>query len=192
MLLLTFDFNDSFGTVGPSYQALPSFLERVGHRNPTNEIHTAFHDGWNTSVHPFAWFADKPDHLAYFNDYMALRRKPELSWLTVYPVEEEAQDISPERALYVNIGGGVGHQCAQFKEKYPNIPGRVILQDMPHSIAEALPTPEVENIAHDFFQPQPISGKYISIISHQLSCFLILVMSLNTLGRRLTSLTCYH
>ncbi|KAF4633291.1 hypothetical protein G7Y89_g4833 [Cudoniella acicularis] len=142
----------------PQYQVLPTFLKKTTYRNPTNEMHTAFQDAWKTSLHAFAWFADHPEHLAPFNDYMALRRQPDLSWLTVYPVKEETKGWDPERPVYVNVGGGVGHQCAQFKEKYPDVPGRVILQDLPHSIAEALPTPGVENVVHDFFEPQPIKG----------------------------------
>lgn len=126
-------------------------------------MHTAFQEGWNTSENAFSWFADHPDHLAFFNDYMALRRQPELSWLTVYPVSEQTLDWDPERAVYVNVGGGIGHQCAHFKEKYPHVPGRVVLQDMPHSIAQALPTPGVENMVHDFFEPQPIHGNPSSL-----------------------------
>jgi hypothetical protein len=38
----------------------------------------------------------------------------------------------------------------------------VILQDMPHSIANALQTPGVEKLVHDFYQPQPIKGKHFS------------------------------
>jgi hypothetical protein len=94
---------------------------------------------------------------------MALRRKPDLSWLSVYPVVEETRSWDPERPVFVNVGGGVGHQCAQFKEKFPDVPGRVILQDMPHSIAQALPTPGVENMVHDFFQPQPVKGKLMNL-----------------------------
>ncbi|KAJ8062109.1 hypothetical protein OCU04_008670 [Sclerotinia nivalis] len=150
--------NHYFGTVGPQYLALPLFLKKTSYQNPTNELHTAFQDAWETPLHAFAWFGEHPDHLAPFNDYMALRREPQLSWLTVYPVGEEVQDISPQRPLYVNVGGGVGHQCAQFKERYPDVPGRVILQDLPHSIAEALKTPGVENLVHNFFDPQPIKG----------------------------------
>lgn len=90
---------------------------------------------------------------------MAFRREPKLSWLTVYPVEQETHGWDDaSRPIYVNIGGGIGHQCAQFKEQYPNLPGRVILQDLPHSIAKAMPTPGVENMAHNFFEPQPIKG----------------------------------
>ncbi|KAI1779311.1 S-adenosyl-L-methionine-dependent methyltransferase [Hypoxylon cercidicola] len=147
-----------FSTVAPQYQTLPTFLKKTGYRNPTDEMHTVFQDAWNTSLHGFAWFSHHPENLDYFNKFMAFRRQPDVSWLTVYPVSQEAEGWDPNRPVYVNIGGGIGHQCAQFKEKYPNIPGRVILQDLPHSIAKALPTPGVENMVHDFFQPQPIKG----------------------------------
>ncbi|KAF2789979.1 S-adenosyl-L-methionine-dependent methyltransferase [Melanomma pulvis-pyrius CBS 109.77] len=152
--------NHYFSTVTPQYSAFPGFLKKNGYRNPTDEVHTVFQDAWNTELHGFDWFTQHPENLAYFNDFMASRREPELSWLTVYPVAEQVSsaDCGPERAVYVNVGGGIGHQCAEFKQKFPEMPGRVILQDMPHSIANALPTAGVENIVHDFFQPQPIKG----------------------------------
>ena len=65
---------------------------------------------------------------------------------------------TPNNALYVNIGGGIGHQCAQFKARYPDLPGRIILQDLEHSIEQALKTPGVENMVHDFFEAQPVKG----------------------------------
>lgn len=50
------------------------------------------------------------------------------------------------------------HTYMALREKYPDIPGRVILQDLPATVERALPTPGVENMAHDFFQPQPVKG----------------------------------
>lgn len=127
-------------------------------------LHTVFQDAWNTSLTPFTWFPHNPDKFAYFQKCMALRRGPEVSWLTVYPLSEQLAasnwaDDSKDRAVFVNIGGGIGHQCAQFKEKYPDVPGRVILQDLPQSISQALSTPGVENMSHDFFEEQPVKGK---------------------------------
>jgi hypothetical protein len=110
-------------------------------------------------MHAFAWFENHPENLKHFNDYMALRRGPEISWLSVYPVREEAAGWEAEKPLYVNIGGGIGHQCAQFVDRYPDVPGRIILQDMPHSIEKALPTPGVEAVVHNFFDPQPVKGQ---------------------------------
>ncbi|TQS32606.1 hypothetical protein Golomagni_07074, partial [Golovinomyces magnicellulatus] len=147
-----------FETCGPQFQALPAFMEKTGHKNPSDELDTVFQAAWHTKSHGFEWFSSHPKNLGFFNDYMALRRSSDISWLSVYPVANETKDWDPTRAVYVNIGGGIGHQCAQFKQQYPDIPGRVILQDLPHSIAKALPTPGVENMEHNFFEPQPVQG----------------------------------
>lgn len=150
----------SFGTASPQYQALPGYLEDTGYKNPVDDTKTAFQVAHNTPLGSYAWFASNPSHLNHFNDYMALRRKPDATWLSVYPVTAEAGDWSADKGLFVNIGGGIGHQCAQFKEMFPTLPGRVVLQDLPHSVANALPTPGVENMAHDMFKPQPVVGAY--------------------------------
>ncbi|KAI1458808.1 S-adenosyl-L-methionine-dependent methyltransferase [Annulohypoxylon moriforme] len=148
-----------FTTIGPQFQALPSYMKATGYKNPTNELQAVFQTAWKSPHHAFSWYSENPEALGYFNDYMAFRRQPELSWLAVYPVKEETNGLNdPTRPIYVNVGGGVGHQCAQFKEMYPEIIGRVILQDMPHTIEKALPIPGVEPMVHDFFQPQPIKG----------------------------------
>ncbi len=111
--------NPSFSTVTPQYQAFPAFLKRTGYKNPTDEIHTVFQDAWNTDLHGFEWFTEHPENLRYFNDFMAFRRTPDLSWLTVYPVAEQAKGCDPSRAVYVNIGGGIGHQCAESRKSFP-------------------------------------------------------------------------
>lgn len=134
---------------------------KTKYKNPSDDLHTVFQDAWDTPLHGFAWFTGHPENLTYFNNFMAFRRQPQLSWLAVYPVTKEASGWSSDRPLHVNIGGGIGHQCAELKQRYPDIPGRVVLQDMAHSIAQALPTPGVENMAYDFFEPQPVHGKKI-------------------------------
>ena len=136
-------------------------MKETGYRSPSDPMHTVFQSAWKTDVHQFEWYKDHPDKLQFFNNYMALRRKPSVSWLSVYPVEEEAEGWDSLAPVYVNMGGGIGHQCAQFKERFPHVPGRVILQDLPHSISNALTTPGVENMAHNFFEPQPIKGSYL-------------------------------
>lgn len=164
--VVTAGLNHYFYTAGPQYEALPNFLKRTKYQNPVDEQNTAFQEAWKTQLHAFQWFGENPEHLAHFNEYMALRRQPKLTWLSVYPVREQINGRDARdgtRALYVNIGGGIGHQCRQFKEQYPDLQGKVILQDLPHSIEKALPTLGVENMEHDFFQPQPIKGKFLDI-----------------------------
>lgn len=155
-----------FYTCCPEYFALPKHLKRTGYQNATDEKHTAWHDAFQTDKGPFDWFPDQPENMAYFNDYQASRRGPEVGWLSVYPVLEQIpagwSSMDPDRRppLYVNIGGNIGHQCAEFRDRYPAsvLPGRVILQDLPYAISAALPTPGVENMVHNFFEPQPVRG----------------------------------
>lgn len=157
-VLATNGLNASFYTCSPIHQSLPEHLKSSGYKNPEDETHTAFNKAFDTDKHVFFWFGGQPDRLKYFNDYMALRRTPDVSWLSVYPVVEEARGVTADRAVFVNVGGGIGHQCAEFKRAHPDIPGRVVLQDLQHSIDAALPTPGVENTVHNFFEKQPIEG----------------------------------
>lgn len=90
---------------------------------------------------------------------MAARRMGMPTWLSVYPIEKEVVAWDPEAPVFVDVGGGIGHQCAELKAKYPNLPGRVVLEDLPHCINTALPTPGVENLVQNFFEPQAIKGK---------------------------------
>lgn len=142
----------------PAYRALPAHLKKTGYRNPEDDLHAAFQDAFGIDEHVYAWFASHPDNLKYFNDFMALRRNSDLSWLSVYPVREATAGWDADKAVYINIGGSIGHQCAEFKAAYPDVPGRVILQELPHSIAQALQTPGVENMMHNFWDPQPVKG----------------------------------
>jgi hypothetical protein len=125
---------------------------------------TLLQHAYKTPLPAFELLSKHPTNLTYSNDYMALQRVPEFSWLTVCPVKDVLNasgwtDQSTTKAIYVNIGGGIGHQCAQFKGKYPDLTGRVVLQDLEQSIDKALSTPGVENMVHNSFDEQPIKGK---------------------------------
>ena len=137
---------------------MPRFLRKIQYGDITDHHNTVFQDAWNTRQGAFEWFAEHPRELEYFNNYMASRRQSGRTWLSVYPVEEETRDWNPEKPVYVNIGGSIGHQCAEFKTTYPQVLGQVILQDLNHSIGNALQTPGVQNMVHNFFEPQPVRG----------------------------------
>ena len=103
---------------------------------------------------------------------MQSRRIGRGSWFEPYPVEERLFTGMEERGkdkdgagegggggvLLVDIGGGRGHDLVKFKERFPDHPGGLVLQDQAETIAEVdgqLGVGGVECIAHDFFQPQP-------------------------------------
>lgn len=138
-------------------------MKEMKYSTSVDPMHTVFQNAWKTDEHLIEWHWKQPEFLQHFNDYMVVNRNPNVSWLSVYPVEAEMKDWDPAAPVYVDIGGGVGHQCAQMKDRFPHTPGRVILQDLPHSIEKALDTPGVEKMAYNFFEPQPVKGLWLSM-----------------------------
>jgi len=150
--------NHQFETVGPAYQALPAFFEATKYANPDNSYRTPLQMGHNTELPVFDWFGANPNNLGFFMEWMPAQREGMATWLDEFPMTQETKGMNPESVLFVDIGGGIGHQCAALKARYPTLPGRVILQDRPETLLHALPTKGVEALEHDFFKPQPIKG----------------------------------
>lgn len=170
----------NFDTVGPMYQDFPAFLAEKKYENLTDNTQTVFNKTWQTHLPGFVWFQQHPDRFHHFNKFMQAQREGMPTWLTVYPVEEETKDWDTGKAVFVDVGGGFGHQCAAFGNKYPDIRGQIILQDVPQAIANAIQVPGMGMMEHDFFQPQPIKGAkyyYLRNILHDYSddqCLIIL------------------
>ena len=65
---------------------------------------------------------------------MSAYRAGKPSWADpgFYPVTErlfDGFDSSVSDLLPVDVGGGMGHDLVELKEKYPKLPGKLILQD---------------------------------------------------------------
>ena len=79
-----------------------------------------------------------------------------------YPVAERlghGLKIDDSKALIVDVGGGLGHDLVEFKKKHPELPGRLILQDLPETIKQIDQINEgIEPTVHDFLSPQPVRG----------------------------------
>ncbi|MCJ1332209.1 hypothetical protein MMC10_008901 [Thelotrema lepadinum] len=146
---------------------MPAFFEKHGYKDLTDSHDTIFNEAWSTKQDCFQWVASHPTKFENLNLYLASRRENQTTWVDLYPLS--TSDLSSERALFVDVGRSIGHSCAEFKAKYPDLPGRVILQDLQFSIEHALPTAGVEKMVHDFTTPQPIKGAkyyYMRIVLH--------------------------
>ncbi|KAJ6008469.1 hypothetical protein N7540_012445 [Penicillium herquei] len=97
-----------------------------------------------------------------FDDYMAARRVADMpQWFEIFPIVEHLGSLreDPSAALMVDVGGGPGQELARFKERYPEIPGRFVLQDLPVTLNRIEKLPDgIEAMEYDFFTPQPIKG----------------------------------
>ncbi|KAH4836673.1 hypothetical protein HBH60_024650 [Parastagonospora nodorum] len=147
-----------FENCGPLFQEMPAFLRSKKYQDITDGQNTVFQPAYNTDLDTNEWFSQNPLHMGARIKYMAMEQAVRGRWLNVYPIQSQLKGWNPELPAFVDVGGSVGHYCTMFKNNFPDVPGRVILQDLPDTLSHALKTPGVELMGHDFFQPQPIKG----------------------------------
>lgn len=107
-----------------------------------------------------------PEQMKSLGHAMAIQR--EGHWVDSYPVEKEVGSFSPasDSALLVDIGGGFGQQSAIFKNKFPNLKGRVIVEDIPETLDNAPPVEGIEFKIQDFFKTQEVKGAKFYYLRH--------------------------
>ncbi|KAJ4409811.1 hypothetical protein N0V91_002285 [Didymella pomorum] len=154
-----------FSQVFVSTAAMPDYFAANGYKNPSSALDSPFTFGFNCKDTTYFDFLARPgqeEMAAAFNETMALQRlNEEPGFVASYPVERlKIED--PQRVLFVDIGGGIGHQLLKFRERSvaANMPGTLVLEDLPGVVSEAKNLPDdVVKVGHDFFQPQTESVK---------------------------------
>lgn len=123
---------------------------------------------------PFDWALAVPSRFDNFLQWMMANREGQKIFLDIYPFEKElCYKLKPETPLFVDVGGGIGHMCLALKQKLPHTPGRVINQDLPPAIAQAIPFAGVEHTVHDFMTEQPIKGKVFHFHDTKLRLYIL-------------------
>ena len=85
-----------------------------------------------------------------------------------YPFKESLiKDARTEHDTFflIDVGGGKGHDLKEMCRKHPELPGKLVLQDIKSVIEEAVASDLDEKIVpmeHDFFTKQPITGMFRS------------------------------
>lgn len=109
--------------------------------------------GANTDLDFFSWAQQNPQPLQWFQQLMSIPREGD--WLDVVPtISEGKSDV-----VLVDVGGGMGQQCARLAARFPELENRIVLQDRPETIKIAPSIKGVKAMAHDFFTPQVVIGK---------------------------------
>ncbi|KAF2872238.1 S-adenosyl-L-methionine-dependent methyltransferase [Massariosphaeria phaeospora] len=145
------------GSSLPTVASIPEYLAEKGYHNPND----AFDGPWQytnrTNDHYFDWVAKRPVLQQAFNTVMTISRMERgEEWFEFFPVKDRLKVRSPDDTLLVDIGGGVGHDAIAFKKHFPDLPGRLIVEDLPVVIADAKDMPDgIELLGHSFFNEQP-------------------------------------
>ena len=92
------------------------------------------------------------------------------SWMDpdFYPFKDKlVKDAKTEHesVFLVDIGGGKGHDLQEMHGKHPEIPGKLVLQDVKGVIEEAEASGldvKIVPMEHDFFTKQPITGMSVN------------------------------
>lgn len=141
---------------------LPQYFRTHGYKSPTSTTAGPFQQAFNTSLSTFEYWSTLPGVMQTFNTYMTGNQSSRASWIDWYPVEERLLNnakADDDAVLIVDIAGGRGHYLVAFKEKFPHIKGRMILQEVPDVIDDAQNLhPDIECMKYNMFEPQPIKG----------------------------------
>jgi hypothetical protein len=113
----------------------------------------------HTTDEYYTWLETHPLEKDAFHYYIQAHTKDLPSWLDVVDFAAEfANDVSDEDSVFVDVGGGIGHECKALKERYPDMNGRIILQDKPDVVENALAVDGMEAMAHDYLIEQPVKS----------------------------------
>jgi hypothetical protein len=116
----------------------------------------------NTKLPYFEYVQQDPELFKAFTQLMTRWRGLSKHWTEWYPVQANILDgasTNAEEIIMVDMGGDRGHDLEIFLKSFPSTHGRLVLQDLPMTIA-TVPhlTPAIKPTVHDFFTPQPVKG----------------------------------
>ncbi|KAB8251311.1 S-adenosyl-L-methionine-dependent methyltransferase [Aspergillus flavus] len=169
----------------PTLSKLPEYFREHHYLMPKEYTRSPMR--WAVGQSQFEWLAQRKHHQALFNSYMSSRRQGKPSWFDVYPVERLTHGaLEHDDAVFlVDVGGNQGHDLIRFREKFPDVTGRLVLQDLPKVIASAPAGEQVEAMAYSFLDPQPVKGArayYFRAIFHDWPDYICHKILVNTIS----------
>jgi demethylsterigmatocystin 6-O-methyltransferase len=149
--------------MGPPVFSLPDLLQSTGYEDPTGVMPTALSRAHNTEKHAYAWLGENPWALKLTLAYMKVQFENRPLFFDVLDFQARfGADSTSSTVLFIDIGGSTGSQSLNFRQRYPNLLGRVIIQDRPEVVQKAKSALDrVANIelkVYDIFTPEPIKG----------------------------------
>ncbi|PVH95258.1 S-adenosyl-L-methionine-dependent methyltransferase [Periconia macrospinosa] len=141
------------------FEAIPRYLKKHDYKNPAHPTDSPWQEGYETELHPFVWLQNNPGRFGLFMQWVHLSRAGLPLWFDVFPFDQVVGHGSDKNIiLFVDIGSALGHQSIALRQRFPDLPGRVIIQDTPQVISAVQPSHDIEPQVYDFFTPQPVKG----------------------------------
>lgn len=64
-----------------------------------------------------------------------------------------------DAVLLVDVGGNKGDDLKAFRDRFPELRGRLLLQGLPEVISKLPPIGGIEKMVYDFLAPQFVQGE---------------------------------
>lgn len=142
------------------FSQLPEYLKINGWRNPDDAYDGPFQYATGSKSHYFDFLATQPRYQEAFNTVMKMpQRRRGQDWFNFFPVEEKLSVGRDSDVLLVDIGGNQGRDITEFRDRFANMRGTLVLEDLPAVVDSAsnLP-PNVQVKGYDFFHEQPVKS----------------------------------
>lgn len=146
----------------PAAASIVKCLHQFDLRAPREARETPFFIANSATM--FEWLKENPQQRKFFDSFMGFRRIEILPWYDIFPIDDQFSlglRSDPDAVLIVDVGGSHGHDILKFKERYPDLPGKLILQDLPETIDSLSgESSGIEPMAYNFYHPQSVKGAY--------------------------------
>jgi hypothetical protein len=155
-------FKFMFDIASRCTQQIPSFLAQNKFKDASPQ--GVFEHTFSTPLPMFPWLQAHPDHMKDFGDLMMGQQMGRVPWFDVADVNEVlfksgSGEKKHDEVLLVDVGGGRGYDLQGFRTRFPDMKGKLVLQDLPMVIEDVRELDEVvERQVHDFFTRQPVRG----------------------------------
>lgn len=150
---------------------LPEYLKNNGWRSPDDAHDGPFQYATGSKRHYFDFLATQPHYQQAFNTVMKMpERRRGQDWFDFFPVEEKLSVRQGSDSLLVDIGGNQGRDITEFNKRFPDLRGKLVLEDLPAVVCSGsnLP-PNVQVQGYNFFDEQPVKGAkayYLRTVLH--------------------------
>jgi hypothetical protein len=140
---------------------MPKYLKSTGFKHVDGSP-GPFQDAHNTKDGMFQWLINDPPMMSNFNAFMSGTLETRKNWFEAFPVKDIALSNAtkdPESVFLVDIAGGEGHDVQAFHRAFPDVVGKLVLQDLPPTIDNIKSLDSaITRQKYDFFTKQPVIG----------------------------------
>lgn len=149
------------------FDALPQVIKDNEYRNPEDRLNGAVQKAFNAPGKEFFdVFKDMGmETVKALSTFLSASAEGLAKVYEVYPVQQRLREgfsSGTDEVFWVDVGGSFGQYTFDLKQKFGNLPGRYVVQDLTQVIDQAKirsTDNTIEFEAHDFFETQPVQGE---------------------------------